>query len=153
MVAADVDKFRLREPSAYQVAQHRLKIGKWGLRHRTRNRLKLKKGDLVIAYAAGKREYGGSIVGYAELDSSVMPLKNSLYSQVDSPSANSYIVSEYYVRLRKTHIFKNHTTLRSLKDTLKFVKTPQSPKWGAMLQNGCVRISKSDYQAIIRKCL
>ncbi len=153
MVAADVDKTMIREPSAYQVAHHRLKIGKWGLRHRTMNRLNLKKGDLVIAYAAGKREHGGSIVGYAVLDSNVLPLKNSLSSQIDSPTSNAYIVSEYYVKLKYVHIFQTHTTLRSLKDTLKFVKRPQSPKWGAMLQNGCVKILKSDYQTIIRKCL
>ncbi len=148
LVAADVDKNRLSEPSAYTVARHRLTIGKWGLRQGTRNRVTIKPGDRIIIYAAGKREYGMHIVGEAKVASSAQPI-NALRSQsVDSPTKNTYVISDYYIQLTDTQLYARPVPLKPIRSTLSFVKHPESIKWANCLQNGCVRIAPKDYRRI-----
>ena len=148
LVAVDVDKHRFAEPSAFKVATHRLTIAKWGLREKTKNRKAFKPGDKVLAYAAGKREFGGHIVGEAEIASVALPLEHSPAESVDSPTSNSAVVSEYFVKLKKCKLYEKPVDLRSIKEYLKFVKLPHSLKWGACLQNGCIRLPVDDFKLI-----
>jgi hypothetical protein len=148
LVVADVDRSRLSEPSAYTVGVHRLKLCKWGLRTRTRNRLTFKPGDHVVIYAAGKRQHGMAFIGEAEVASSCKPLSRDRRPGIDSPTAHSYILSEWYVELRNCVVYDAPVSIRNLKTRLTFIKRPDSPKWGACLQNGSLAISKQDFRRI-----
>lgn len=148
LVAAGVDPRRLADPSAYRVALHRMTIGKSRLRDRTRNCLLSKPGDKIITYAAGKCEYGVHVVGEVEVASEATPLNKTRTHSIDSPSASSYVVSEYYLELKKGRVSAHPACLRDLKHNIAFIKSPQTSKWAACLQNGCVRISAKDFQLI-----
>lgn len=142
LVAAAVDKARLSEPSVYKVAVHRLLLRKWGLREHTRNRTKFAPGDFILAYASGDREHGRHFVGQAEVVSSCKPVTKAISDVVDSPT-NRALVSEYYLELADCRIYHKPESVKRLKDRLEFI--PDSMKWGVVMQNGTIRISKRDF--------
>lgn len=149
LVASDVDKRRLSEPSAYDIAVHRLVIGKWGLRTTTRNRKRIKPGDWTVVYAAGKRENGGTIVGVGQVATKPQLVDRLRNPHIDSPTRSSHVVCEYFIDLSQTVIFKNPVPLRPNRFELSFIKNPESLKWAARLQNAVAEISKADFMHIL----
>jgi hypothetical protein len=151
LVAADVERRRFSLPSAYEVALHRLRKGVWGLKERTRNRLRLRIGDRLVIYTAGNRNFGGCFVASAEVASRVQVCKSWQHAVIDSPDIrHARIVSEYFIEVASVEVFQTPTPIRALKTKLQFIKSPESPYWAASLQNGCTRISSGDFR-LIRK--
>src|SRR5580704_10515025 len=66
-VANDVDKYRLSFPSALQIADECLNKRVWGFGFRARYKSDIKKGDQVLIYLGGGREYRHSFMATAKI--------------------------------------------------------------------------------------
>lgn len=151
-VATDAHKRMLTKPSAYEIAMHRLSIEKWGINEHTRNKKQLKPGDRIIAYAAGRREYGGNFLGIAELRSETKTTTAKIRSDVSDPKGEMHILSTFYVQLHNSVVFPNKVLIEELRQELAFIqRVKNAKKWGSALQGGVVRISEKDFELIMVK--
>ena len=104
---------------------------KWPLGKRTFHRKKLQAGDKVLFYQGG--ENGRMIVASAELSSALRHTEN-LHS---------------FVKINRFRIWSNPIDIRELFNDLSFIKNKKH--WSAYFQGGIVKISKEDYNRILRK--
>jgi hypothetical protein len=148
LIAADVEKGRLSEPSAYDIAVHRMKLGFWGLRIRTRNSRSFKPGDFAVVYAAGKRERGGHFMACFDINSVAGPIPQALRGTIDSPSRNAHLVSELCMSLKNPRFFEHPVNLAAFAGKLEFLRSAPPGRWGLLLLNGAIRIPLNDYVLI-----
>ena len=148
LVAADTDKARVSAPCAYEVALHRLSLGKWGLRDRTPFRRSIKAGDRVLIYLAGKRMHGGKVIASARVCCAAQRMSSSLAATIDSPSESRSVLTHFYIDLEDANVFPNPMKLSEFQSRLSFVSKPNTTKWGTRLQAGCIQLTGADYEMI-----
>ena len=148
LTAVDVDRSRVAEPSAYDVAVHRLKTAKWGLRFRTRYRKSFKPGDRILAYACGSRVGGMQFVGEAVVARASLPIRKGEVPTIDAPSGRGALVSEYCLELRSCRVYSVPVAIKDIKTCLDLVTDPSSSKWGVRLQGGAVQITSRDFDLV-----
>jgi len=102
----------------------------WSIYPFTRNRKKLRAGDKVVFYLAGKNEK--KFVGNCTLNSAIKKKENVLVSSVD---------------LTQITIWKRHLDVHDVLADLVFVKNKDN--WGASFQGGVAPISEKDYRLIL----
>lgn len=151
LVAADTHPFNLFWPSAYEVAIYRLKRGEWGLNLYTKYRRLMKPGDEVIIYASGTRENGLHFIATATISSYCREVPFEKRHIVDAPREKGFLMSEYSISLKQVRIFSKMVDIRAIKHQLSFVKSPNSSKWGACLRGGAQKLSRHDYQLILKE--
>ncbi len=148
LVAADADKARVAAPCAYEVALHRLSLGKWGLRDRTPFRRSIKAEDRVLIYLAGKRMHGGKVIASARVCCAARRMSSSLAATIDSPSETRSVLTHFYIDLEDVEVFPHPRKLSEFQSLLSFVTKPNTAKWGTRLQSGCIRLTEADYDMI-----
>jgi hypothetical protein len=148
LVVSDADKNRLSEPSAYEIAMHRLRARRWGLGARTPHRGLLVPGSKLIIYTAGKRDHGGCLVGSAEVAARPERKLNNETRGAEMDRFSKHLTTDFEVRLRNCKIFRCPVALKDLRSHMSFVKNPDSPKWGNRLQTGAIALTKKDLAAI-----
>jgi len=151
LTVADEDKLRLSKPSAHELALYRLKNRKWGLNHRTRNVKQIVEGDGVLVYASGKRALGMTFVGKAEIKKGPMRVSRFLGNDISSPNPTTLTTPpEFVLELKNIELFKAPVPIKSIYRKFKWVRNPESPKWGAALMGGTMHISKSDFNLVVK---
>ena len=148
LVAVDADKSRVAAPSAYEVALHRLRLGKWGFGDRTPFRRSIDIGDRVLIYIAGRRLNGGTVIASAQVCSPARSMSRSLAATIDSPSEARNVVTHFYIGLDHVEIFPCPVELKKFQSHLSFVTKPNTPKWGTRLQTGAIRLTEADYKML-----
>jgi predicted RNA-binding protein with PUA-like domain len=104
---------------------------KWPIGKKTIHRNALSKGDKVLFYQGG--EQGRKIVGMCELSSGLVE---------DSDRMCDCVMIENY------EFWKEPVDIRKVLGRLSFVK--DSKRWGIYFKGGIVKISKKDYDKILR---
>ncbi|MCG3776154.1 MAG: hypothetical protein JW395_3003 [Nitrospira sp.] len=150
LVAGDTDKSRLSMPSAYEVATYRLKRREWGLKETTRGRRLIKAGDMILIYASGAREHGKHFVAVAEVETEARLIPRSLVKAVDAPNDAGVVLSPYSISLKNCRIFPEPVGICPIKHKLACIKDPTSKKWGCVLQNGGLQITKKDFDLVLK---
>jgi hypothetical protein len=144
LVASDSQTSNGGELSGFRVALRRLKARKWSVYKRTPNRARIKTGDRVLIYAAGKKAGGGTFVASATISQiSPPPRLTSMHTdevQSDIPAA--------VLELSEVNLFELPPDIQEIRGELTFI--PNHKKWGAVLQGGCKNIDKADFDTIIR---
>jgi hypothetical protein len=148
LVVADGDGARLSEPSAYEIAQHRLRVKNWCLGERTPHRRAMVRGAKLVIYAAGKREHGGCIVGLAEAAGSPEAIAERDKQTMANNRFSRHLRCQFIVGLRDCKLLPHPLSLRELRHKLSFVTEPDSPKWGNRLQAGVVALTAADFRCI-----
>ena len=150
LVVSDQDKSRLSLPSAYDLAVYRLGNRKWGLNTRTRSRKAMKSGDSVVIYAAGKRANGMAFVGDALISTEARPINKLDGKRINSRyESNEMEPCTFAIDLSDFNIFKIPLPIKSVYRNLSWVRNPDSPRWGAGLMGGALRITEQDFKLII----
>jgi hypothetical protein len=150
LVAADADRDRLAEPSAYEIAAHMLREKKWPLKARTPHRNEFSCGSKLVIYAAGKRENGGCIIAFAEVAAPPKPVFAQGVKWCANDRFTKHLAADFVVSLRHCELLAVPLPLRELRQEMSFVSNPESPKWGNRLQTGVVALSASDHQIICK---
>jgi predicted RNA-binding protein with PUA-like domain len=148
LIAADVHKLLKTSPSAYEVVLYRLGRMQWGLNERTRNRKAIKPGDELIIYASGSRVNGMCFVAQTTAASHALPTTIKQRDVLSDPKNSKKIISEYFISLKDTIIYRSPVSIRLLLGNLDFIKNPNSPKWGIPLIGGALKISQKDFFTI-----
>lgn len=148
LVVADADRARLSEPSAYEIALHRLRVRNWCLGERTPHRQAIVRGAKLVIYAAGKREHGGCIVGVAEAAGRPEAVTQRDKTTMANDRFSRHLSCEFIVGLRDCKLLQCPLALRELRHRLSFVTDPESPKWGNRLQTGVVALTAADFRCI-----
>lgn len=150
LVAADADRHRLTEPSAFEIALHMLREKKWLLKARTPHRNEFSCGSKLVIYAAGKRKNGGCIIAFAEVAAPPKPVFDQGVRWCANNRFTKHLSVDFVVSLRYCELLAVPLPLRELRQEMSFVSNPESPKWGNRLQSGVITMSESDHR-IIRK--
>lgn len=150
LIAADVHQRLLHLPSAKDVATARIKQGLWGLHSRTKNKNSIQDGDHLIIYLSGIRNPSRVFFASTTVSQKIDLPSPSLKSLVDRDLMGASSVPTSILKLNPAHIFKNPVSIYELKHRLSFIKNPDSPKWGSCMQGGCIRITKNDYNIILK---
>jgi hypothetical protein len=149
LIAADSDRNRLNMPSAFQLANYRLKRKEWGLKERTRYRRHFRAGDKVLIYISGHRENAQHFVACATIAGSPAPAQNAGGS-VDAPTLITSIFSEYKVKLNDIGRFAKPVSARDLLTRFRFVAPKYIKMWRIYFQGGAAKITKSDFTLVLR---
>jgi predicted RNA-binding protein len=107
----------------------RIKTKRWDLYKRTSHRLNIRKEDKILFYLA--RYPRRKFVANAVLSSKVR--------EEDE---------EFSVGLNKIKIWKRQIPIRPLIESLEFIKNKN--KWGGYMQGGIVKITKKDFDKILK---
>jgi predicted RNA-binding protein len=113
-----------------EVLKRRVKEKKWPIFLNTQNRTKLKMGDRIVFYKAGK--HGKKFIGKASISTELQ--KEGI---------------DFSLGLSNVEIWEKPINITSLIDSLEFIK--DKTNWGSHLQGGVRSISNSDYTAILSK--
>jgi hypothetical protein len=148
LTAADAHSSRLYLPSAVQLAKYRLDRKEWGLKTRTRHRKQMKTGDRVLIYISGRRELSQHFIAEATIASD--PTRN-FDCLIDSPKMETSICSEFKVTLKNVRLFRNPVPVRDLLKRFDFVAESHRKMWRIYFQGGAVRLSRKDFQLVLRK--
>jgi hypothetical protein len=149
LVAGDTDKQRLAKPSAYEVAIHRLKMGEWGIKLTTRNRKAFKQGDFALIYVSGMRQQGMHFIAKVSIASGAKPIPREHSLLIDAPRNEGIVLSELSIKFLDYDLFEKPVSMKGIKNKVKFIKFPNSNRWGCVLANGALRITKTDYDLIV----
>lgn len=103
---------------------------KWPIFKHTPNKIKLRKGDKIIFYKAGKD--GRKFIGTASLGSEIIS------ENVD-----------YFVTLYDIQIWKKPIEVPTILDELQFIKNKSN--WGMYFQGGVTSLPPEDYKVILSK--
>lgn len=141
LIAADVHKSKLSEPSAEKVAKLCFGRKAWGISHRMPFRRTLSKGDKALIYLAGVREHNKSFIASAEIASG--------YQSQSLQISDKWW--DFTVALNRIQLFSQAVPIKPLLKRLKFISNPTSNKWGCLFQGGIVRICKQDFELIVRE--
>ena len=106
--------------------------GKWYIGRKTLYRKQLSKGDKILFYQAG--EEGKKFVGSGELLSNL---------QVDDTNIFDFVT------VGNIELWRKHVPINDLIDDLSFIKDRKH--WGLYIQGGIVRITKDDFELVLRK--
>lgn len=111
--------------------ENRMKSKNWPIFMHTPNRKSLCVGDHVVFYLAGRE--GQKFLGSAQINSEVKKTHRL----------------DYFVELTNTEIWIKYVRIIELLTKLEFIKDKQV--WGRFFQGGVRRISKKDFNVIIKK--
>ena len=112
------------------VFQERITEKKWPIFKHTPNKMKLRKGDKIVFYKAGKD--GRKFLGTASLGSEIIP---------DN--------MDFYVILYDVQIWKKPIEVPTILNELQFIVNKSN--WGMYLQGGVSHLPDVDYKLIISK--
>jgi hypothetical protein len=148
LIASDVHRNMLSCPSGYEVATHRIKERLWGLHKRTRNIKRIKVNDIVLIYAAGRRDNGRTFVGTAAIKkiSQYSTSEKNRYTREEIPSSPI----EVFLHLTEVRCFKKPISIYKIKEKVEFIKNPNAKRWGVILQGGSLSITEKDFKKIIK---
>jgi len=124
--------------------KERLEKGYWALSERTPHREKLKPGDRVIFYAAGRSQ--SIFVGSATLASECQNLPLSRRRELES-EFDFVLGAPYGVILKDTSLFVGPVPVVTILRQLSFVGP--SRKWGLYFRGGIIKITKKDYELVM----
>jgi hypothetical protein len=148
LVAADIDRSRKNLPSAYQLAQYRLGRRQWGLKNRTRYRATMKKGQRVLIYISGHREFAQHFVAEARLASDPKPALGDRI--LDAPDFSISLGSEYKLDLKSVQWFKKPVCARDLIGKFSFIAPNRVHMWRIYFQGGALRIPTKDADLVLK---
>jgi len=110
------------------VFEKRISEEKWPIFKDTRNKMKLKKGDRIVFYKAGKD--GHKFIGTARLGSEIIP---------DN--------MDFFVILEDIQIWKKPVEVPDILNELQFIVNKTN--WGMYLQGGVSHLPDVDYKLIV----
>jgi len=134
--------------SGIDVYKQRMSDAFWGLKERTvdgkrtANIGKLEEGDQVVFYLAGRS--GQRFLGTCSLASGSRKLRESERKKF---THGTFFQSNHGVKLANIKIWNTPTPIRSLIETLDFIRNPEV--WRCYLQGSIRAISERDYEIII----
>jgi len=148
LISADSHKNMLSLPSAFDLANSRLKNRMWGFNNRTKNKSIIKKNDRVVIYTSGSRDGGRIFIGYAKIQSVVHEPTLTEKQKVDSQYKAQNSLPTIILYLSNVNFLKSPKSIYSIKNKLACIKNPESSKWGAVLQGGSLKIGVKDFEII-----
>jgi hypothetical protein len=148
-VTADTHQSMLSLPSAYDMALHRIHIGKWGLNSGTSYAKQLCEADRGLVYISGRRTNARCIIGGFSVASFPRIASRRIRAIVDAPGGLGLNPPEMYISIDKTFIFSHPVDIRTITDKLNFIKDSSPKMYGKFLQGGVRKISTNDYNAIL----
>lgn len=113
-----------------EIFEKRISGKKWPIFKHTPNKMKLKNGDKVIFYKAGKD--GQKFIGTASIGSEIVP--DNL---------------DYYVTLYDVQVWKKPIGVPSILNEIQFIKNKSN--WGLYFQGGVSHLPDADYHLIVSK--
>lgn len=146
-VAADVDKSRTYMPSAHEVATFRLEKKEWGVTRSTKCIYQVKPEDRILVYVSGYRENARAFIACATVSSCLLDIKHGLGYNIDSPTNDRHVVSNYLFQLKDIQLFPTPIPLAEVKEELEFIPTG-TKYYGVYLQGGIRRLSEHDYDLV-----
>jgi|AntRauTorckE6833_2_1112554.scaffolds.fasta_scaffold19144_3 predicted RNA-binding protein len=105
---------------------------------------KLKKGDKVILYLAGKGRR--KFVAKYELSSSPKVIEEEIKHLFNNNFIDFF---RYYIRIKNIEEFKNKINIVDIKEDLDFIKDKKN--YGLFLRQSLKKLSKKDYNYIVNK--
>jgi len=148
LLASDVQKSLFAYPSAYEVTKDRLQRKIWGLNKNTKNRRKISVGDNLLFYTSGTRENCRAFIASARVAAKIDHPSLEEHHSVD-PLYHKYVgVPDVIIKLDNVIYLNRSVPINEIKARLSFIKAPESPKWGAFLQGGCITITYADFEEV-----
>jgi len=136
---AKIGKQRIK---AREIYEQRMSDAFWGIRENAANRNRLKKGDFVIFYLAGK--HGQKFLGTCTLASEYSKLGIEEKKRFDH---GPFFQANHGVKLEEVELWDDPLPIQQLLQTLRFVKTLDN--WGSHLQGSIHAIFEEDYDRIV----
>lgn len=148
-IASNLPTFDQEIP-APEVIKELLDRGYWLIGGHTRNRKAIKEGDKAVFYAAGK---GNRVfLAMATIASACTPLRDrgKLAIEVEFVEALGF-EHPGLLSFKVTNIafFDTHVPASQLVDHFSFIKNRR--RWGIYFQGGSMRISKEDFELVIKE--
>jgi hypothetical protein len=128
--------------SAYEIAKYRIKHKIYPLFNRTLHIKELKDNDGFIFYVAGKKQNCKHFISYGKVES--IEDKN----KYNEEQLDIYKPFHKFAKLKSIKPIYNKNII-DLKKKLTFI--PHTNKWGYVLQGGVIKISKLDFETIIKE--
>lgn len=141
LIIADEHPSLLSMMSAFDRAKELLKKNVWIFKRKH----SINRGDVLLVYLSGKREYGGHVVADFIANSGIKYIeeyngKISFVFKEFNP--------EYFIRIKKARLFKKPVKLETVKNRLQFIPNPNHLKWGVALMKSLKEIDKVDYNLL-----
>ena len=137
-------KIANNKKNGIDIYNQRMIDGFWGIKPRTPNYKRLKKGDNVVFYLAGNAHDAQKFIGTATLSSEFCNLSPEEWEKV---SHGKFFSSKSGAQFKEVNRWETHKPIQPLIEQLDFIENPE--KWGNYLRGGIRSISEDDYDLIV----
>jgi hypothetical protein len=139
MIASDTEDLNGRRVDSLTMVLRRLSINVWPLYRQTPFKKKLKHGDKLLFYTAGRGKNRTSVIGSAYITEIVDNNYSCFWEQVDkalTPEPTQLVL------LNTTQIYANPKSIIEIRKKISFIG--DYPKWGVYMQGGVKRLTVDD---------